>query len=120
MNYFYADKQISKTSFEKIKKIIKNINDELFLDFWYLLNLKQFYECFCSYLKKLIKDCELEKLNNSKYKAIFYSIFKNLSKEDIKSYLFNLFDDLITSYVRQDIILIIFNLKTIFKIFSNA
>ena len=40
--------QISKTSFENINKIVKDANDELYIDFGYLLEPKKFNECFCS------------------------------------------------------------------------
>ena len=108
LSYFYADKQISKTSFENINKIVKDANDELFIDFRYLLESKKFYECFCSLLKKLIKDTELEKLKNSKYRLRLHSIFSTLSSKNIKNYLF---DDSISSYIKQDIILSIFQLE---------
>jgi len=108
LGYFHLDEKISKTSFENIKNIVKDESDELFIDFRYLLNPKKFYKCFCSLLKNLIKDNELEKLNNPKYRLRLYSIFSLLSSKDIKNYLF---EGSISSYIKQDIILSIFQLE---------
>ncbi len=100
------DDKISSQAQKKISDLLSNIQYEnnLYLDFDYLLNEEKFYETFLIYFKKIYTDKkELDiilatKRLKSDYK-LFFSFFKT---NDLKQ---TLFFDKIASYVRQDLIL---------------
>lgn len=109
-NYFSSNSLLSNNSWNKLDKIIQNADEILFANYGNLLDSEHFYRCFISYLKKSIKTIK------PIYYYSLFSAFKKLKNEDLKSFLF--FES-ISSYIRQDIILSIFDCNENIDIYIN-
>ena len=105
-NYFSKNTQISAQSLNNLLIITQSASDQLFANFENLLTPEEFYKSFCSYLKKIIKENQLNKMYNSTFAFRFFNLFKRLMTKNLNEYLF---DDSIASFIRQDIILSIFH-----------
>ena len=107
-NYCSQDKLLSTKSLNDLNIIAQNANDSLFADFGKLLNPKEFYECFVSYIKKSLSNNKIQNIYNSIIYSSYNIFFQLLQNKDIKIFLF---DNNISSFIRQDIILSIFDYK---------
>jgi hypothetical protein len=86
--------------------ITQSASDKLFANFENLLYREEFFKSFCSYLKKIIKENQLNKMYNGTFAFRFFNLFNRFITKNLNKYLF---DNSISSFIRQDIILSIFH-----------
>ena len=71
-NYFSKNTQIWAQSLNNLLNITQSASDKLYTNFENLLTPKEFYKSFCSYLKKIIKENQLNKMYNSTFAFHFF------------------------------------------------
>ena len=105
-DFFDLDDNLFSQAQKKISDLLLNIQyqQNLYLDFDYLLNEEKFYETVLIYIKKIYSEKkELDIiLASDKLKFDYYSFFNFFKTNDLKE---TLFLDKITSFIRQDLIL---------------
>ena len=71
-NYFSKNTQIWAQSLNNLLNITQSVSDKLFANFENLLPQEDFYKSYCSYLKKIIKETQLNKMYNSTFAFSFF------------------------------------------------
>ena len=116
-NYFSKDSLLSKNSLDSLNSTCQNVtNDRLFADFGRLLTPMEFETCFISYIKKSITNKKVQSAYNSSYNFTYENLFRNLQTKNLNEFLFN---NTISSYIRQDIVLSIFDYNDKINSFAN-
>ena len=105
-NYFSKDVLLTPKSLKDLIIISQKGSDTLFAYFGKLLSPDQFYKCFISYIKKSLSNNKIQTIYSSQISSAYYLLFQNLQSKDIKTFLFN---NNVSSFIRQDIILYIFD-----------
>ena len=88
-DFFTKDKVLHAKSLKDLHNVSQNANNSLFADFGKLLNPKDFYECFISYIKQGLSSNKIQNIFSSKIYGSYHLFFTTLKSQDIKVFLFN-------------------------------